>query len=109
MATLATPEERLAVVEADLKNLDQKVTENFKEIKENIREVNSQLKEIIPSLVTHKELTQELETRDERIITLEKRLDKASTRNVLYTWLTGILSGILGIVLTILVQSYLDK
>jgi hypothetical protein len=83
-----TEEARLAVVENNINLLSVTVKEGFAETKESIKEINAKLDRALPAYATKQEL---------------ESLKKKSSLQV---WVTGTLSAILGIVMTILVQNY---
>lgn len=87
--TRPTEIERLAVVENNINALAVTVKEGFAETKESIKEVNHKLDQSLPTFATKAELEQ------------------YKKKSSLQVWLTGTLSAIFGVVMTILIQSYL--
>lgn len=102
-------QERLVAVETNLKNLDTKVTDSFSELKDSVKEVNYQLRELVPAVVTHEQLNEKLTERDKAITAVRLEVVQAKKRTALQTWLTGTLSAVFGVVMTILVQGYLNR
>ena len=99
-----TQTERLAVVETNIKNLDEKVEAGFLEVKGSLKDLAASLQLYVTTTVTHTQLTERVAELNSEIAKLGLELEQTKKRNALQTWVTGTLSAILGVTLTVLIQ-----
>lgn len=76
-------------------------------ILESQKTMTTKLDMMIPTLVTQSQLSEKTTVLNAEIASLKLELLNARKRSALQSWLTGTLSAAFGVVMTILIQSYL--
>lgn len=97
--TTKTELERLVAVETNLTNLIEAVKQNSQDTKDGFKEINGKLEEMRNNYVSRTDY-------DDDINELKKDIENAKRKSGLQVWLTGTLSAIFGVVMTILVSAF---
>lgn len=93
-------------VETNLKNLNDKVDNGFADLKGTMKDISTQIQLVIPTLVTHAQMTEKITDLEKQLVDVRNDLLKSKGRNTLQTWITSSLSAAFAVLLTILIQSY---
>jgi len=76
---------------------------------EGVKDLQKKLDQVLPTVVNHTQFAEFKEANALEIAELKKEMEKTRLKNTITVWITGTLSVIFGVVMTILVQSYLSK
>lgn len=98
--------ERIAVVETNLINLDKKVEVGFADIKSDVKTLTVTVQQLVPTLVTQTQLTEEVADLTADIASLKVDLANARRKNSYQVWITSTSTAVMAVVLTILIQNY---
>lgn len=76
---------------------------------EGIKDLQHKFDTLMPTIVNHQQFTEYKESQALEIAELKKEMMRTKLKNTITVWITGTLSAVFGVVMTILVSSYLSK
>ena len=76
---------------------------------EGVKDLQHKFDQMLPTVVNHTQFSEFKESTALEIAELKKEMEKIKLKNTITVWITGTLSAVFGVVMTILVQSYLSK
>jgi len=76
---------------------------------EGVKDLQKKFDQMLPTVVNHTQFSEFKENTALEIAELKKEMEKTKLKNTITVWITGTLSAVFGVVMTILVQSYLSK
>lgn len=99
--TNKTELERLVAVETNLDNLIKAVDRNTQDTKQAFEKINTKLEAMSQNYVNRADYDKDKEE-------LKSEIEAAKRKSGLQVWLTGTLSAVFGVVMTILVQAFFN-
>lgn len=76
---------------------------------EGIKDLQHKFDSFMPTVITHTQFSEYKEAQAIELAELKKEMLRTKLKNTITVWITGTLSAIFGVVMTILVSSYLSK
>lgn len=76
---------------------------------EGVKDLQKKFDLVMPTVVSHPQFSEYKQAQAFDMAELKKDMLRTKLKNSITVWITGTLSAIFGVILTILVQSYLSK